>query len=212
MTRQLRVSIPGNILYVSGTVNEIAVVWTLEGGAWQAIAERSADDVYEVALTAVPAGGGVVEAHTTLYYGLHLVTDRTARDVADGTEKGFYNASDLSRVGAACGYVAGRLRACGYAAEVVTKIDWTMADIPTESDMARYLENVRVLRGVLALGDGTPGAPERIGNTSADPENPNGLDWQGANDMEQILEDVDDSIVRMMAAYCYAGEIYGGEL
>lgn len=202
MTRTLRVGLPGNIAYVSGTVNGVAVVWTLEADAWQAVAARSADDVYAVALTAVSATGAVLEAKTTLYYGLHLVTDRTARDVADGTEKGFYNASDLSRVGAACGYVAGRLRACGYAAEVVAKIDWTMADIPTESDCARYLENVRVLRDVLALGDGTPGVPESM----------EFLDCMQANDIEKILEDVDDSIVRMMAAYCYAGEIYGGEL
>ena len=51
----LSVSLPSEIIYVSGTVNGTAYTWTLIEGAWTATVERAADDTYAVALTAVTA-------------------------------------------------------------------------------------------------------------------------------------------------------------
>ena len=103
----LSVSLPSEIIYVSGTVNGTAYTWTLIDGAWTATVERAADDTYAVALTAVTAAGVSTNYALTLYYGLlSLITDRTRADVANETDKGFYNASDLNRVGAAVEYIA----------------------------------------------------------------------------------------------------------
>ena len=57
-TQALRVTLPAGALYVSGTVNSVAVTWTnTEGNAWEAVAERSADDVYRVELTVINGAG-----------------------------------------------------------------------------------------------------------------------------------------------------------
>ena len=77
----LSVSLPSEIIYVSGTVNGTAYTWTLIEGAWTATVERAADDTYAVALTAVTAAGVSTNYALTLYYGLlSLITDRTRAD------------------------------------------------------------------------------------------------------------------------------------
>lgn len=120
----LSVSLPSEIIYVSDTVNGTAYTWTLIEGAWTATVERAADDTYAVALTAVTAAGVSTNYALALYYGLlSLITDRTRADVENETDKGFYNASDLNRVGAAVEYIAGRFAALGYDCPVTVKKD-----------------------------------------------------------------------------------------
>ena len=110
-TQVLSVTLPSEIIYVTGTVNGTAYTWTLIEGAWTATVDRAADATYHVALTAVNAAGTSTNFELTLYYGLlTLITDRTAMDVAQNTTKGFYNATDLNRVGAAVEYVAKRIQ------------------------------------------------------------------------------------------------------
>lgn len=221
----LRVSLPSEIIYVSGTVNGKAYTWTLVDGSWQAIVERAADDTYAVALTAVNALGTSTSYTLTLYYGmLNLITDRTQADVervvyltgrvsagtateAEKTEwdsdlKGAYNASDLNRVGAAVAYVAGRLTGYGYVVSVSPRQDWQGADIPTPESMTAYLADVAALRAALTVAAGTPEVPEDMEQ----------LTWQEANNIEQILLDVDTLVTNMAAAWFYSGEIYAGEV
>lgn len=155
---------------------------------------------------------------------MQLITDRVQADVdrvaqlaarvsagtataAEQTEwasdlKGAYNASDLNRVGAAVAYVAGRLNGYGYAVTVNPKQDWTGSDIPTAGQMAAYLQDVATLRGAIAVMASTPPTPDSA----------NGLTWQEANDIEQILLDVDELLTRMAAAWFYSGEIWSGEI
>lgn len=155
---------------------------------------------------------------------LNLITNRTQADVdrvaalaarvSAGTAtaaelaewqsdmKGAYNASDLNRVGAAVDYVAGRLNGYGYAVTVNPKQDWTVSDIPTAGQMAAYLQDVAALRGAIAVMASTPPTPDSA----------NGLTWQEANDIEQIILDVDDLLTRMAAAWFYSGELYAGEV
>ena len=54
-TQILSVTLPFEIIYVTGTVNETAYTWTLIEGAWTATVDRAEDDTYHVALTAVNA-------------------------------------------------------------------------------------------------------------------------------------------------------------
>ena len=199
----LSVSLPSEIIYVSGTVNGTAYTWTLIEGAWTATVERAADDTYHVALTAVNAAGVSTNYALTLYYGiLSLITDRTRADVENKTDKGFYNASDLNRVGAAVQYVAERFAAQGYTVTVHPKTDWTEKDIPTAAELETYRQNIAALRGLIAVIKSTPETPETM----------RFLDYIKANDIEQILLDLDTLLTNAALAWYQSGEIYAGEV
>lgn len=199
----LSVSLPSEIIYVSGTVNGTAYTWTLIEGAWTATVERAADDTYAVALTAVTAAGVSTNYALTLYYGLlTLITDRTAEDVANKTAKGFYNVSDLNRVGAAVQYVAERFAAQGYTVAVSPKTDWLASDIPTASELETYRQNIATLRALIAVMKSTPETPETM----------RFLDYIKANDIERILLDLDTLLTNAALEWYQSGEIYAGEV
>ena len=155
---------------------------------------------------------------------MNLITDRTARDVdrvktlaakawQDMTAeeqaewmsplKGAYNHTDLNRVGAALNHVRDRLAEAGHLqADVFTaREDWRVEEIPTVAEMADYLSYVSVIHGALAQFATTPDVPDV-----------NALDYQAANDIEQILVDVDELITRMMDAAYYSGDLFSGEV
>lgn len=202
-TQVLSVSLPSEIIYVSGTVNGTAYTWTLIEGAWTATVERAADDTYAVALTAVTAAGTSTNYTLTLYYGLlSLITDRTRADVENETDKGFYNASDLNRVGAAVEYIAGRFAALGYACPVTVKKDWLTGDAPTASQLETYRQNIVTLRGQIAVMASTPEVPASMA----------GLNYVKANNIEQILLDLDALITNITKSWYFAGEVYAGEV
>lgn len=199
----LSVSLPSEIIYVSGTVNGTAYTWTLLDGAWTATVERAADDTYAVALTAVTAAGVSTNYTLTLYYGLlSLITDRTRADVANQTDKGFYNASDLNRVGAAVEYIADRFTALGYACPVTVKKDWLTSDAPTASQLETYRQNIVTLRSRIAVMASTPEAPASMA----------GLNYVKANNIEQILLDLDALLTNAAAAWYQSGELFAGEV
>ena len=202
-TQVLSVTLPSEIIYVTGTVNGTAHTWTLIEGAWTATVDRAADDTYHVALTAVNAVGTSSNLELTLYYGLlTLITDRTAMDVAQKTAKGFYNATDLNRVGAAVEYVAERFRALGYDCPVYVKKDWSESDTPTAGQMETYRQNIATLRRQIAVMKSTPETPETIRR----------LDYIRANNIEQILLDLDALIDRLIKSWYFSGELYAGEV
>lgn len=226
-TQKISVSLPESTLYVSGTVNSVAVTWTLvENNVWEATADRAADDKYIVALSIVSQSGQTTTAEFTLYYGiLNLITDRTQADadkVSQLIEKGWgamsddekaefltslkgaYNAEDWNRVAAAIVYVAERLRSeCGYVVEIQdAKQDWAIADIPTEKDCNIQLTNCETVRNILPVMDSTPAVPTDMDE----------LTWSEANDIEQILLDVNTLIDNISAAWFYSGDLYAGEV
>lgn len=204
MSQIVSVTLPGNPIYVSGTVNSVAVTWTLVGAnTWEAVADKAEDGVYLVSVTAIDSVGNSSTSEFTLYYGtITLITDRSKMDVMKGTEKGFYNASDLNRVGAAVEYLAQRLDECGVMVAVAPKLDWQMSDIPTAEQMVQYLDDVAALRSALPTAESTPKAPTSM----------SGLDWMKANAIEQILVDLDGTLNRIPLGYVYSGEIYAGEV
>lgn len=151
--------------------------------------------------------------------------------------KGAYNAADLNRVGNACDTVAAYfnamettlaayLAALGVAPDalydlpfsgpisVTTKTDWqggTTPDIPTVTQMQQYLANISTLRAVIALPSGTPSVPADM----------NGLTYQEANAIEQILETVYAAAEELLdrlkgyadraaASWVYSGQPYSG--
>lgn len=200
MTRDVKIAIPGRITYVTGLVNDLEYSFSLaDDGKWTAAVERSEDDIYRVQITAIDDRGSVGYYSTVFYYGLHLVTDRTQTDVLEKTEKGFYNATDLNRVGAAVSYLASELYNAGYWAKVDPKLDWQLSDLPTHTQLERYLEDVRAVHSCL------PGVIEL-------PDDMEGLDWQEANAIELALLEIDGLLQLLKQAYYYTGELYAGEV
>lgn len=140
---------------------------------------------YTFSLTAVNRGGAseavTLTAKTTA---LVLITDRTQSDVAARNAKGTYGAIDLIRVGDAVSCMQGLLEQLGHLVPVDPKVDWTEWDWPTPSTMQRYLQDVETVRSKLTLLSTTPKTPDSMDS----------LTFAKANDIEQILLDVDTVI------------------
>ena len=153
-------------------------------------------------LTAYNDDGESAAAALTVILRLDLITDRTRADVENKTDKGFYNASDLNRVGAAVEYIAGRFTALGYACPVTVKKDWLTTDAPTASQMEAYRQNIVTLRGQIAVMASTPEAPASMA----------GMNYVKANNIEQILLDLDALITNITKSWCFSGEVYAGEV
>lgn len=79
---------------------------------------------------------------------------------------------------------------------------WSESDAPTTAQMKQYLANVEALRRAIAVLPTTPATPESMEL----------LDYIRANEIEQILADVDDLLKNMAAAWYYSVEVYCGEV
>lgn len=123
--------------------------------------------------------------------GWHNMTDAEKSEWISGM-KGAYNYIDLNRVESAVQEVAEIL-----GLSVTVKTDWAVTDIPSESDMKRYLDNIKMIRNSGAL-DTTPEAPESM----------SGLTYEMANAIEQILIDIEIVI----KTYCRCGDVFCGEV
>lgn len=89
--------------------------------------------------------------------------------VATEATKGAYNHSDLNRVERAVAEIS---EALGLG--LVTKTNWTMWDVPTVSEMNRFLGNVKTLRNRYSTGTPLP-------------DTMNGLTYETANNIEKII-------------------------
>jgi hypothetical protein len=107
--------------------------------------------------------------------------------------KGAYNYNDLNRVETAVAELA-----TVYRLSVVTKTDWTVWDKPTQSDMERYLGNVRKIRECCASAPNFPTLPNSMSN----------LNFVGANNIELTLR----RAYEVAEASIQSGEIYSGEV
>lgn len=127
--------------------------------------------------------------------------------------KGGYNATDLNRVTHAMEYLVERLRSYGYfvryervkVPHIEDNLDdytWYHSDIPQERELTAYLRNVRWLRDSMVLYPNTPEVP-------ADME---GFTFAEANDIEQILVNIETIINLMLSSIIYSGEIFSGEV
>lgn len=224
-TQNIAVTLPGDVIYVSGTVNGVEYVWTnTEGNRWEAVVPRTENEVYVVALVLTNTLGTVQNSNFTLYYGtLNLITDRTEQDVErwrllqskgwpamtdkekaewQTALKGAYNYVDMNRVESAVEFLKNRLAEAGYYISPEVKTIWTVSDHPTKTDMDRYLGNVSLLRSVLPMYPTTPKAPTTNKK----------LDYLVANDIEQILFDVDRLLTGINQSWYYAGDVFAGEV
>ncbi|MBO7319438.1 MAG: hypothetical protein J6V06_05400 [Clostridia bacterium] len=118
--------------------------------------------------------------------------------------KGSYNASDLNRVGAVLNYLRDRLTEAAYLTgkEFSMRENWQKTEIPEVSEFRAYINAVETIRGAMSQKLTTPPTPENNGS----------LDYQGANNIEQILLDIDELITNMLKSRYFIGELFSGEI
>ena len=75
-----------------------------------------------------------------------LIFDRTQQDITDLTSKSYYNYTDLNRVEKWCEYLSEVLNKYSYSVNIITKTDWIMLDLPTQSEIERIRQNVNTLK------------------------------------------------------------------
>lgn len=228
MMKEISIKLSTNIVYVSGRVNDEDYTFTLSGtdgesSIWTTQVPRVNPDIYRCEITAIDTAGKTVSYNTVLYYGLNLITDRTAGDVeyvkslnslgiSEWTEsqtaeylaglKGAYNATDLNRVESAVAYLMERLQITGFYLDLDIKNTWIITEFFNETDMKRYLSNIQTLRDLFVMPEETPEVPETMQHFTYDK----------ANDIEQILEIIDQLISNISANFIYSGEVYAGEV
>ena len=155
----------------------------------------------------------------------NLITDRTLEDfmrwkelrdkgwanmtAAEKSEweagmKGAYKAADLNRVGGVLNYLRDRLTDAGYLGgnEFDMPINLNNTHRPTKESFTSYLSAVETVRAAMSQKQTTPPTPADTGS----------LDFQGANDIEKILLDIDELITKMLSVRYYSGDLYGGEI
>ena len=117
--------------------------------------------------------------------------------------KGMYTHNDLNRVEAAVKELASRLLEFGYLKEDLDiKTDWMYTDQIWLEDIKRYYGNIGKLRDCIKVYAKTPYTP----STSRK------LDYEMANEIEQILSDINDVTNKIPQSWCYAGEIMAMEV
>jgi hypothetical protein len=109
------------------------------------------------------------------------------------TTKGAYNYSDLNRVERTASELSEL-----HGLKLDTKTDWSVWDVPTHSDMARYLLNIRKIRQVCANPNIVPAAPSDM----------SGLNYNDANNIEKILLTAHENTGHIYRV----GELFSGEV
>ena len=123
------------------------------------------------------------------------VYDRTAADVATGSEKCYFSATLLTRVEGNLVYLAELLGV------EITARAWTSTDFLTAGEMQRILGNLAAVRAAYVA---RPGAPDIPGLPC--------VLWSDVNAVEEIIAGIKDLWERNRAYKQYAGEQSAGEM
>ena len=117
--------------------------------------------------------------------------------------RGMYTHNDLNRVERAVDVISKRLRELGYAHETLSvKVDWQCDDVFTKADMVRYLNNLTVIRNTAVAYPDTPPVPNVNGS----------FDYVKANNIEQLLLDLDAWTSKVNRGWLFTGDIFSGEI
>lgn len=123
-----------------------------------------------------------------------FVYDRTLDDVRARNAKGTYNFADLNRVQNACTEIAAELTAAGIPVSISwTRPSWAISYIPTEAEMAEYLENIGKIKA--ALPNTAPAPPASMAY----------LTYEGANNIERMLYEVETLLNNRLSIFPRAG-------
>jgi len=114
----------------------------------------------------------------------NLIKDRTSADILNETDKAFISYTDLNRIEQACSYLAGLLHV------TITTKTWTMDEFRTETQMARIRSNIQTLLNAFYQDPNNPILPTVIKYEN----------YKEANDIEQILYNIENMILNVNAA------------
>lgn len=122
-----------------------------------------------------------------------LITDRTAQDVATGTQKGVYNVSDIQRINSYIEYLSGVLGLN------LTVTDVSLGQALTRTQMQSIIDNVNAIRAVWYVASDTPITPIAVN-----------WDYVKANNIEKILKVLDEFYQSVQIDKLYSGTFRAG--
>lgn len=122
-----------------------------------------------------------------------LITDRTAQDVAQRTQKGFYNVSDVQRINSYIEYLSDVL---GLNLSVE---DVSLGQALTRAQMDDILNDVNALRAAWYVSHETPPTPIAVN-----------WDYVKANNLEKILLALDEFYQSSQIDKIYSGTFRAG--
>lgn len=155
----------GGALYSAGSVTFNTADFPNIGGR-----ENLALYIYVTTSTPVASGVEVSFGGVMLNVGSARKPYTPFSEIAEtDATKGAYNYSDLNRVERAVDEIS---KLAGLS--LVTKTNWTMWDVPTSSDMDRYLNNIKSIRNFFSIAQNIPATM-------------NNLTYIDANNIEAVL-------------------------
>lgn len=122
-----------------------------------------------------------------------LITDRTSQDVAQRTQKGFYNVSDVTRVNSYIEYLSDVLDLN------LTVKNFSLGQILTREDFDDILDNVNTIRAAWYVASDTPQTPIAVN-----------WDYVKANNIEKILLALDEFYQSSQIDKIYSGTFRAG--
>lgn len=122
-----------------------------------------------------------------------LITDRTTQDVAMGTQKGFYNVSDIQRINSYIEYLSDVLELN------LTVTDVSLGQALTRAQMQSIIDNVNAIRAVWYVASDTPQTPIAVN-----------WDYVKANNIEKILKVLDEFYQSVQIDKLYSGTFRAG--
>lgn len=122
-----------------------------------------------------------------------LVTDRTQQDVAQRTDKGFYNVSDIARVNSYIEYLSDVLELN------LTVKEFSLGQVLTREDFNDILDNVNTIRAAWYVSHETPPTPIAVN-----------WDYIKANNLEKILLALDEFYQSSQIDKIYSGTFRAG--
>lgn len=122
-----------------------------------------------------------------------LITDRTSQDVAQRTQKGFYNVSDVQRVNSYIQYLSDVLGLN------LTVTDVSLGQALTREQMNDILNNINAIRAVWYVASDTPQTPIAVN-----------WNYVKANNIEKILKALDEFYQSSQIDKIYSGTFRAG--
>lgn len=122
-----------------------------------------------------------------------LITDRTSQDVAQRTQKGFYNVSDVTRVNSYIEYLSDVLDLN------LSVTGVSLGQALTRAQMDDIINNVNSIRAVWYVASDTPQTPIAVN-----------WDYVKANNIEKILLALDEFYQSVSIDKIYSGTFRAG--
>lgn len=122
-----------------------------------------------------------------------LITDRTAADVLNKTEKGYYNIADIQRINSYIQYLSDVLSLN------LTIETFIIGEELTRAEMESILNNINTIRAAWYVADDTPQTPEAFA-----------WNYEKANDVERILQALDEFYQSVQIDKLYSGTFRAG--